>query len=56
MSRVLVFFYLALALWLGGFLAAGITSGAPAAVVVGTFGLLASIAMSAVRIGPQQHP
>lgn len=55
MSRV-VAFYIALAVWLAGFGAAAVTAGAPAAVVVGTAGLLGTIAAAAARIGADNGP
>lgn len=53
MTRIVALFYLAIALWLGGFLAAGVTAGAPGAVATGAFGLLATLVTGAIRIGPQ---
>jgi len=59
MSRAVVVFYIALAVWLAGFAVAAVTAGAPAAVVVGSLGLLGTIAAAAARItadnGPEGH-
>jgi hypothetical protein len=56
MTRVIVFFRVFAALWLAGFGMAAVTAGAAAAVVVGTMGLLGTIAAATARIGAQQPP
>jgi hypothetical protein len=48
-----VVFYVALAVMLGGFFAAPWTAGAPAAVVVGSLGLLGTLAATAARIAAE---
>lgn len=52
----LIAFYVSALLALTGFLAAGITAGAPAAVLTGTLGLLGFYAATAARIAAQAPP
>lgn len=53
--RIVIAFYLALLLSILGFFAAGWTAGAPAAVLTGSAGLLASFIVSALRISREQR-
>lgn len=48
MPKNLVFCIL---VWLGGFFAAGVTAGAPLAVITGSVGMLCTLAATAVRAG-----
>jgi hypothetical protein len=46
--------YVLAGLWLAGFLAAGITAGAPGAVVCGSLGLLGFLSVAVARIDGEQ--
>jgi hypothetical protein len=53
--RIVAAFWLALALTVLGFFAAGWTAGAPATVLAGSAGMAATFVVSALRISKEQR-